>query len=382
MYLKEVVCDSCDFTCGLSNPVTTCPDCGSPLTLRYDFNRIESISKNKLSGSGLPRYKKLLPVTDSLLSLGAGETPVIRSSYFGKDMPGDLYFKLEFANPTGSFKDRGTAVTVSKACEWGVEKVADDSSGNAGSSLAGYSARAGLDCTIYVPEKASGEKIVQVKSYGATLKTVPGPREKAMKKIREDITGTGTYYASHNLSPYFSEGMKTIAYEVSEEFNWEPPDHLVIPIGGGALLVGIYKGFKDLARLNWIEEIPRLHGVQTASCSPVVRAFNNSWNRTKPVSPKPTVAEGVHISNPKRGEEILQSIRSTNGRALEVTEEDIRLAHRQLAEREGLFAEPTSAVPLAGLERLEEEEIVDPGDEVLIPITGSGLKDVGSWKNS
>ncbi|MCF7876658.1 threonine synthase [Candidatus Bipolaricaulota bacterium] len=383
MYLKEVVCDNCGFGCDPGTPVTACPDCGSPLKLRYDFDRIEqAVNREELSDSGTERFREFLPLDDPPASLGEGATPVVGSSSLGGDLPGELYFKLEFVNPTGSFKDRGTVMTVSKACEWEVGAVADDSSGNAGASLAGYSAMAGLDCTVYVPASASGEKIVQVKSYGAELKEVPGPRERATDKIKEDTSGTDTYYASHNLSPYFPEGLKTIAYELSEEFGWNPPEHVVVPVGGGALLVGIHRGFRDLARLDWIDRIPRLHGVQVESCNPVVRAFENSWDRTRPTESKPTIAEGVHISNPERGKEILEAIRSTGGRALGVTESEVKEALRKLARKEGLFSEPTSAVPVAGLKRLSDKGAIGSGERVVIPITGSGLKDVEAWKDS
>ncbi len=382
MYLEKITCDSCDFEIGSKTPVTECPDCGSPLKVHYDLDRMKrGVNKDELFGNGIDRYREFLPLNDSPISQGEGGTPVIKSSFIASDHPGDLYFKLEFTNPTGSFKDRGAAMTVSKACEWGVEAVADDSSGNAGAALAGYSAQAGLDCTIYVPDSASGGKIVQIRSYGAELNEVPGPREKATERIYEDTSETDIYYASHNLSPYFTEGMKTIAYEISEEFGWEPPEHMVVPVGGGALLVGIHNGFRELVELGWIEKVPRLHGVQTEACNPVVKAFNNSRNRTRPVDVQPTVAEGAHISNPDRGKEILDAIRKTEGRALEVTETEVKEALRLLAEKEGLFAEPTSALPVAAIEKLRDEGVFSPGDRVMVPITGSGLKDVKAWKS-
>lgn len=383
MYLNEIVCESCGFLCGPDNPVTSCPDCGSPLKLQYDFARMnQEASRNELSGCGVKRYRELLPLDDSPVSLGEGDTPVVRSSSLGSDIPGELYFKLEFVNPTGSFKDRGTVVTVSKACEWGMNAVVDDSSGNAGASLAAYSAKADLDCTIYVPARASGEKIVQIKSYGAALEEVPGPRERATEKLKENTSGADTYYASHNLSPYFPEGMKTVAYEIGEEFGWSPPNHLVVPVGGGALLIGLYRGFKELARLGWINRAPKLHGIQTESCNPVVTAFENSWDQTRPTETRPTIAEGAHISNPERGEEILEGIRNTGGQALEVTESEVKRSLRELAQKEGLFVEPTSAVPLAGLKRLNDSGAFEPGERVLVPITGSGLKDAETWRAS
>ena len=383
MYLEKVICSHCDFVCGPSTPITMCPDCGSPLKLKYDYHGMErEVDRDELSGKGLDRYRKLLPLEGSPISLGEGETPVVRSRSLGGVITAKLYFKLEFVNPTGSFKDRGTVMTVSKALEWDVKSVADDSSGNAGASLAGYSARADLNCTIYVPASASGEKIIQIKSYGADLEEVPGPRERATEKIKEDTLNADTYYASHNLSPYFPEGMKTIAYEISEEFQWNPPEHLVVPVGGGALLIGIYNGFRDLVRLGWIDRIPRLHGLQSESCSPVVRAFENSWERTRPVDVKPTIAEGVHISNPDRGEEILEAIRNTGGLAMQVSEDQVKCSLKNLARKEGLFVEPTSAVSLAGLKKLDDKGVFNSGDRVIAPITGSGLKDVSAWKRS
>jgi len=381
MYLECLTCEKCGREISPEIPVTGCPNCEYPLTVNYDHKRIEAdLDKEKLSERGwnLFRYRELLPLPPQgePVTLGEGGTSIVESTSLFSNQGIKSYFKLEYSNPTGSFKDRGVAMTVSKAKEWGVERVADDSSGNAGASLAGYSAKAGIDCTIYVPEKASGEKIEQIMSYGARLKTVPGPRENTARKIRKDTKGGSTHYASHNLSPYFSEGMKTVAYEISEQFDWNPPGHVVLPVGGGALLVGIYRGFQDLAQLNWIEEIPRLHGVQSEACNPVVRAFRGSRKDTRPVEVRPTVAEGIHIADPERGVEILEAIRKTGGKALEVSEDEIKEWHRKLSRREGIFAEPTSAAPLAGLKKLKDEGIIKQGERVLVPITGFGLKDL------
>ncbi|MEF8799229.1 MAG: threonine synthase, partial [Candidatus Bipolaricaulota bacterium] len=387
MYPECLTCEKCGGEISLEIPVTGCPNCGYPLTVNYDHKRIKAdLDKGKLDERewNLFRYRELLPLPPGTkpASLGEGGTPIVESTSLFSNHGITSYFKLEYTNPTGSFKDRGVAMTVSKAQEWGVESVADDSSGNAGAALAGYSAKAGLDCTIYVPEKASGEKINQIRSYGARLKTVPGPRENTARKIRKETRDGGTHYASHNLSPYFPEGMKTIAYEISEQFNWNPPEHVVLPVGGGALLVGIYRGFRDLARLNWIKEVPRLHAIQSEACNPVVRAFKNSRRDTRPAKVKPTVAEGIHMANPERGREILEAIRKTGGTALEVSEDEIKEWHRKLSRREGIFAEPTSAAPVAGVKQLKDEAIFKQGDRVLVPITGFGLKDVLAGEGS
>ncbi len=379
MYVDKVFCEECGTEVSENRPVTDCPQCGEPLRIDYDLERIgKEIDRDQIENrkGDLFRYRELLPLKEAPVTLGEGDTPVIESSALGPEADLAVHFKLEYCNPTGSFKDRGVAMTVSKAREWGVEKVADDSSGNAGAALAAYSARAGLDCTIYVPEKASGEKIEQVKSYGAELRTVPGPRKNTAEKIREETEESSVHYASHNLSPYFTEGMKTIAYEVSEYFDWNPPEHVVFPVGGGALLVGVYRGFRDLLRLGWIGELPAIYGVQSKACDPVVRAFEASREDIEPVDVEPTIAEGIHIGNPERGREILTAIRDTGGRALAVAEAEIRRTHKSLAEREGIYAEPTSATPIAGLPELSRRGVIGSGDRVLVPITGFGLKDV------
>lgn len=386
VFVEEVKCNSCGSTYSPDEPITYCSKCGSTLILNYDLEAIgRGLHREDLSGRerNLARYRELLPGEEPLVSLGEGSTPVVESERlfdFSDNSDNDVYFKLEFTNPTGSFKDRGAAISVSKAREWGVAGVADDSSGNAGAALAGYAARGGIDCKIYVPATASGGKISQIKSYGARLITVPGPRENAEEKIRREVDNEGLYYASHNYSPFFIGGMKTMAYEIAEGFGWDPPEHIVNPVGGGALIVGVYRGFRDLANLGWIDEVPRLHGVQTESCDPVVRALEAGLQDTEPVNVSPTVAEGIHISNPNRGRQILTAIRETGGQAVRVTETEVKEFHRRSPVEEGISLEPTSAVPLAGLRKLFGRGEFESGERVLVPVTGSGLKDLKNLK--
>ncbi|MBS3765100.1 threonine synthase [Candidatus Bipolaricaulota bacterium] len=384
MFEEKVKCNSCGSTYPPEEPVTYCAECGSTLYLKQDLEGVNrELDRKDLSGRGgdLARYREFLPGEEPLVSLGEGATPVVESGTIANFADNEVYFKLEFTNPTGSFKDRGAAVSVSKAREWGVDGVADDSSGNAGAALAGYAARAGIDCRIYVPASTSGGKVTQVKSYGATLVTVPGPRENATKKVKNEVENENFYYASHNYSPYFLEGMKTLAYEIAEEFEWIPPEHIINPVGGGALIAGVYRGFRDLVNLGWIEEVPRLHCVQTESCDPVVRAFEDGLRDTNPADVLPTVAEGVHIANPNRGRGILEAISKTGGQALRVSENEVEEFHRRSAAEEGIFMEPTSAVPFAGLRKLDERGELEKGERVLIPVTGSGLKDIEAFKD-
>lgn len=378
MFVKKVMCEDCGSTFSPAEPVTYCPECGGILSLRYDLGAVNrEIHKDKFSERkrNLSRYRELLPAKSEIEGLGAGFTPVVKSKALFDGLGLDLFFKLEFMNPTGSFKDRGIAVVVSRAIEWGFSSVADDSSGNAGASLAAYSARAGLDCRIYAPENASGNKLEQIKKYGAKLVSVPGSRENATRKIREEVSNDEVYYASHNFSPYFVGGMKTLGFEIAEAFDWNPPSQIVAPVGGGGLILGIYEGLKELLEMGWIDEVPKLYGVQSKACDPVAHAFAEGLSEPEAIEPRSTIAEGVHIKNPPRGGEVLDAVRDTGGKVLTVTEERIKKFYRELPDKEGIFVEPTSAVPLAGIERLIETGEFDKEKEVLVPLTGSGLKD-------
>ncbi len=377
MMVKSTICGNCGSTFAPADPVTYCPECGGTLSLQYDLEGVDrEIDRGDLHErkQNLSRYKELLPVKGKLDGFGAGFTPVVKSRKLFGGSGLELFFKLDFMNPTGSFKDRGTAVVVARAIEWGFSSVADDSSGNAGASLAAYSVRSGLNCKIYAPRNASGNKLKQIRNYGADLVSVPGPRENAAEKIAAELDNEEIYYASHNFSPYFVGGVKTLGYEIAEDFDWDPPARIVAPVGGGGLLLGIYRGLKDLLELGWIKELPELYAVQSEACAPVARAFRKGLEAPEPVETRSTIAEGVHIKNPPRGGEILEAVRETEGKALAVAEERIEKFYGQLPEREGIFVEPTSVLPLAGIEKMMEAGEFDKSERVLVPLTGSGLK--------
>jgi len=325
------------------------------------------------------RYRELLPIRDegSIITLGEGWTPITRSRRYGEAAGlKKLEFKLEFLNPTGSLKDRGTTVTVSRARELGVSHVADDTSGNAGASLAAYCAKAGIKCTIYVPEHTPHEKLVQASIYGAEVVRVPGSRSEAARVVFNLYRKGEIFYASHNLSPLFLDGMKTFAFELAEQTGGELPDHIVFPVGGGTLLVGASKGFSELIQLGWVERSPTIHAVQSSACDPIVQAFRKGSRRVEGVVEGDTVAGGIRIARPARGGQVLEAIYQTGGSAVSVTDREILEQQLLLARMEGIFAEPTSCAALAGLRRLVEEGVIRPDESVLVPITGFGLKDV------
>ena len=308
------------------------------------------------------------------VSLGEGNTPSVILNTIGAHLPsGRLYAKLEFLNPTGSFKDRGTTTMLSVAKEHGVTELVEDSSGNAGASVSAYAARAGIKSHIFVPADAPEAKLSQIRAYGTEIHAIQGPRAAVTEAAIAYAQEHGLVYASHVLSPYFVEGTKVFAYEVAEQFSDAMPAHVVLPVGNGSLLIGAFNGFNELQKAGKIEQIPRLHCVQSRNVMPLVAAFNGQdWN---PEAATKTVAGGISIAAPSRQWQILQILQLTSGSAVAVKESSILNMQRDLAEKEGIFAEPTAAAAFAGLEILAAQNVIQEGEDVLVPVTAFGLKD-------
>jgi threonine synthase len=311
-----------------------------------------------------------------MISMGEGLTPLRKTSRYAVSIGlSNLALKLDYLNPTGSFKDRGTSVSISKIKELEITAVLDDSSGNAGASLAAYCAAAGIACTLYVPAAAPNEKLIQAEIYGAKIVKIAGSRTDVARAAEDAWKSSDLYYASHNLSPFFLDGMKTLAYEIAEDLGWHVPDHVVFPVGGGALIGGAYKGFQDLKNLGWIDHVPKLHCVQSEACMPIVEAFQKGSSHVEATAEGETIAGGIRISNPGRGDQVLQAIRATKAVAISVTDEAILTHQKLLSRKEGIFAEPTSCAALAGVAKLLETNAIRPQDSVVVPLTGFGLKD-------
>ncbi len=334
-------------------------DCGGALDLRgtpaLDPARI------RRDDFTLWRYRQALPIPPDVppVTLGEGMTPLVEARW--GDRP--VFLKCEFLNPTGSFKDRGTTVLVTALAAAGVGHVVEDSSGNAGCSLAAYAARAGIRATIYVPAHASPGKRAQIAAYGAELVTVPGPRSQAARAVLE-AAASGAVYASHVYHPLIHAGMKTIAYEIWEQRGGRLPDAVVLPVGHGSLLLGLAQGFAELGG-----RMPRLFGVQAAACAPLATAWEAGAADPLPVPEGETVAEGVRIAVPVRGRAILEAVRAGGGAFLAVTDEEALRARERLA-HQGFFVEPTSALAVAALDRLRPHL----EGTVVVILTGSGLK--------
>lgn len=340
-----------------------CLSCGGvyELTCPPDFN-LGQVDQ-KLPGIWRYQHTLCLPKEVRIISLGEGNTPLIWSEAYGRQVA----FKLEFLNPTGSFKDRGTAPLVSFLRSRGVTTAVEDSSGNAGASFAAYAAAAGIRAQVFIPAYASGPKRAQIEAYGANVINVPGPRSKATEAV-EHAAEDGAVYASHVYMPHDILGYATIAYELFEQLG-DVPGTVISPAGQGSLLLGVARGFDALHRAGVIDHLPALVGVQAKACAPLWAEFTDGSMGRRQISEHETLAEGVMARNPVRAEAILQWVRSTHGRIVAVDEEKIIPGRDELANR-GLFVEPTSAIVWDGLSQVVEQ-VSEP---IVVLLTGSGLK--------
>jgi threonine synthase len=328
---------------------------------------------------GLWRYGAAIPVDGSVgrrLSMGEGLTPLIDGGLDG------VHVKLEFLSPTGSFKDRGAVVLVVSALERGAETLVVDSSGNAGSAIAAYAARAGLPCRVFAPESTSAGKQAAIRGFGAELELVPGDRMASAHRALAEVRRSGAFHASHVYDPHFHQGTKTFAYEVWEQLGGAP-QAVIVPAGNGTLLLGAAIGFAELHAAGLIERQPSLIAVQAARCAPLAEAWGAGSADPAEVAATTTAAEGIAIARPARGAEMLAAVRATGGCVLAVAEDAIAAARSDLARR-GLLVEPTAAVAWAAALGLRGgDDAPDPSwrharllasGPTIVPLTGSGLK--------
>ncbi len=312
------------------------------------------------------RYRRALPLPQGAarVTLGEGWTPLVDAEWSGRT----VRFKVESVNPTGSFKDRGAAVLVAALKAGGVREVVEDSSGNAGAALSAYAARAGLAARVFVPAHASPVKRAQIAVYGADVVVVRGTRADAARAVLEAVD-EGAVYASHAYSPFYPQGMKTMAFELWEQVRRSAPTDVVVPLGHGGLLLGLYLGFGELLSAGLIERRPHLFGVQAEACAPFARAWERGVSEVEPVEEGETVAGGVRIAAPPWGREVLGAVQESGGAVMALSDDQTLSAQKALA-RKGFYVEPTSALPVAALEHLGGRL----GDSPVVVLTGSGFK--------
>jgi threonine synthase len=331
---------------------------------------LRGISRDEIDRSvrSLWRYRAALPVDiANPISMGEGCTPVVQREW-GELRP---YFKLEWFNPTASFKDRGTTVMLSFIRQLGVNAVLEDSSGNGGASVAAYGAAGGMKIKILAPASTSPMKIAQVRAYGADIQLVEGPREESeVEAIRQS---NDTFYSSHNWQPFFLEGTKSLAYEMWEDFSYSAPDNVVVPVGAGSSLLGCYLGFKELLAAGQIARMPKLFASQPLNCSPLDASFTAGVGTPVAREVRKTIAEGTAIKNPLRLRQMVTALRETGGGTVAVPEDGIVAALKKLAIT-GLFPEPTSASAAAALDKLAQRGAIRSNERTVVVITGTGIK--------
>lgn len=365
----KLKCSECNALHNADMTTLYCAQCESVLDVAYT----DSQKRHDVSGMPTPLHSP-----SEAISLGEGGTPTSALRNLGEVLGvQDFYAKLELMNPTGSFKDRGTAVMMSVARELGVTEVVEDSSGNAGASVSAYAARAGIRAHVFAPAAAPAAKLDQIAVYGATTHLIQGNRQAVTDAAMQFAERNAMVYASHNLSPYFTEGTKAFAYEIAKQSGEDLPQHIVIPVGNGSLLIGAHQGFGELLQSGRISAIPKLHAIQARAVMPLATAFVDKRGDTNQPPPQTgsTIAGGIAVANPPRLRQCLHALRDTSGSAVAVEEADILRWQRMLAQQEGIFVEPTSAAAFAGVEALVASGAIQPAESIMVAATGFGLKD-------
>ncbi len=373
MFEKSFLCEKCGEEYPTEDVIYRC-GCGGSLNVTYDYREIgENLTRKELDTRIFShhRYRELLPVNkkENIISLGEGGTPLLKSENIAEQLGLDiLYFKLEGVNPTGSFKDRGSSVEVGKALDHGAEKAIVASTGNMGASISAYTAKAGLETTILVPEKVSKIKLEQMKRHGSEIQLVKGDYSAVAEKAWE-MKDKGFYLMGDYV--YRGEGEKTVGHEIIEQID---ADKVVMPVGNGTLMHGVHKGIGEFNMLGLSGKKPEMIGVQARGCSTVSKAFKENSKHVKKVEHVDTDAGAIACADPLDGSLALKAIRDSGGFADSVTDRKIRHARDLLAREEGLYVEITSGAALAGI--IENIEKFEKSEKVVCVLTGHGLKDL------
>ena len=377
-FATAIVCPRCDNHFRVDRLLNLC-SCGSPLMVRYDLKKAAAtVTKSSLGGATLWRYRELLPVQDdvNVVSLGEGFTPLLEAKTLAQELSlRRVWIKDEAQNPTGSFKDRGLCLAVSRAKELGVKKIAIPSAGNAGGSLSAYAARAGIEANVFMPKDTPTANQIEVRQYGARLTLVDGLINDCGKIIAERKAAEGWFDVSTLKEPYRVEGKKTMGYEIAEQLNWKLPDVIIYPTGGGTGLIGMWKAFAEMEKMGWIgKDRPRMVSVQASGCAPIVRAFAEGKDTAEPWQNAKTVASGLRVPQAVADFLMLQALRESKGTALSVSDDEMLAEIPRVGRAEGIFFCPEGAACVAALRRLANQRWINPTEKVVIFNTATGLK--------
>ena len=371
-------CSNChkDYPLHALNTFADC--CNKPLVVEYDEEL--HLDKDQLSGRqhNMWRYAEMLPVLkeENIVSLGEGMTPIFELNKLGlKYGFSDLLMKDESSNPTGSFKARGLSMAVSKAKEFGVENCIIPTAGNAGGALAAYCAKADIKCTVVMPTHTPTIFKQECELYGAELLLVDGLINDCAKKIGELNSGNKYFDISTLKEPYRLEGKKTMGYEIAEQLDWQLPDVIIYPAGGGTGLIGIWKAFKEMLKLGWITgPLPRMFAVQSQNCAPIQHALKDAVNWKNNFTPEPSIANGLAVPYPFGMDMMLDVLHESNGTVVSISEEEIIAGVKEIAKMEGHIISPEGAATWKALLHLHKNKMINADEKILLLNTGSGYK--------
>ncbi|WEU40710.1 MAG: threonine synthase [Candidatus Odinarchaeum yellowstonii] len=367
-------CPSCGRVYDAGRVLSLCEYCYSPLIYFFEYSKIRE-SLSFLDVNSFWRYASLLPEVkqEFRISLGEGRTPLFKASRFASILGlNNLFLKDESRNPTNSFRDRAASLLVSHALSLNFREVVCASNGNLGAALAAYCARANIKGTIVVPRRVDIGKLAQMKMYGANIIYNGETVDEAIRFVIEKFVGENFYPATSGLNPLIIEAQKTIAYEIVEQIG--VPDYVVVPVGDGGSIYSLWKGFKEFYELGLSFKLPKMIGVQSSTCSPIVQAFERN-SRIKRFEDGSTIALAILVLEPLNGELALSAIKESAGLALSVSDKEITEAQRILALEEGVYAETASCAAIAAVKKLSESGFLSKDDNITCIITGSGLKD-------
>jgi threonine synthase len=375
---KGLACKECGAEYELK-PIHICEFCFGPLEVQYDYEYLrKTVTRAKIQAgpNSIWRYQDLLPVASDPIDVGTGMTPLIKSNRLARRLGiKNLYIKNDAVNtPTLSFKDRVVSIALSKAREFGFSTVSCASTGNLANSTAAIAAYAGLDCCVFIPSDLEAGKVLGTVIYAPKVMAVEGNYDQVNRLCCEVANTHGWGFVNINLRPYYSEGSKTLGYEVAEQLGWKLPDHIVAPLASGSLFTKIHKGFQEFIKLGLVDEKNvRFSGAQAEGCSPIAKAFAEGRDFIVPEKPN-TIAKSIAIGNPADAIYALEVARKTNGNIEMVTDAEIIEGMKLLAETEGIFTETAGGTTVAVLKKLIEAGKIDPEETTVVYITGNGLK--------
>ena len=380
MYVTHLSCFQCGIEYEKQKIHQLCKACGKPLKVHHDLKKVgQVLSPSKLVGraANLWRYQELLPVEkeENIVCLGEGFTPLFHANNLGKTRNlAKLYIKDEGLNPTASFKARGMAMAVSMAKELGLKKLAVPTAGNAGGALAAYAAKAGIEAYIFMPKDVPLANRLEAESCGAKVTLIDGLITDCARAVMERKDQEGWFDVSTLKEPYRIEGKKTMGYELAEQFNWQLPDVIIYPTGGGTGLIGMWKAFDEMQELGWIsEKRPKMISVQATGCAPMVEIFNSSTTGIE-IKNAHTVASGLRVPKAIGDFIMLDILRSSKGIAIAVSDSELIAGAKEISRLEGIFAAPEGGATLAALDKLLENNFIKPEETIVLFNTGSGIK--------